>query len=475
MAAERALGRVPVEQHHNNPGFDILSMDPATGIVLLHRGQGPPARHARDQGARPARCARQSRTPSASASPSFECLHEPDGAADGQLLRPPVRHATSCTSPRPTSRSTSPTSALRRGAPVTYKKKLIEVALPLADDQRSSRPREVDPPRPPVDAAPVVGATAARRGARRALGIAGRRSVRATRRVPDRGGPADRAQAAVRHPRATRAMGGVERRSRPAEARAEIERCCDGDLPTILDPFGGGGAIPLEALRLGLPTFSGDLNPVAVSDPAGDAWRSRRFAGKPPVAPGCTTGRRDCLGRAHGARRRRRGIRRVDARQRLSGASGTSTRTSICSRWRTATPIAWIWARTVESPDPSWPATCPSLRSWTLAKKPGKPTSGSSRSSTATTQTITLRDSRGRHAAGRRTSVDGDGTCIATGTPMPVSYIRAEAQDGSHGPALMAVVADGPARSEPTCAASEMPQLHATRRCRRAQGPASER
>ena len=48
------------------------------------------------------------------------------------------------------------------------------------------------------------------------------------------------------------------------EARAEIDRSCDGKLPSILDPFCGGGTIPLEAQRLGLPAHGNDLNPVAV-------------------------------------------------------------------------------------------------------------------------------------------------------------------------------------------------------------------
>ncbi|MBT5319457.1 MAG: DUF1156 domain-containing protein, partial [Chloroflexi bacterium] len=48
-----------------------------------------------------------------------------------------------------------------------------------------------------------------------------------------------------------------------AAARAEIDRCFPDGPPPILDPFGGGGAIPLEAQRLGLSALSGDLNPVA--------------------------------------------------------------------------------------------------------------------------------------------------------------------------------------------------------------------
>ena len=47
-------------------------------------------------------------------------------------------------------------------------------------------------------------------------------------------------------------------------ARKEIQNSCDGDLPSVYDPFSGGGTIPLEAQRLGLPAFGSDFNPVAV-------------------------------------------------------------------------------------------------------------------------------------------------------------------------------------------------------------------
>ena len=49
-----------------------------------------------------------------------------------------------------------------------------------------------------------------------------------------------------------------------AEARAEVDKSCDGEPPSILDPFCGGGSILLEAQRLGLAAYGGDLNPVAV-------------------------------------------------------------------------------------------------------------------------------------------------------------------------------------------------------------------
>lgn len=70
-----------------------------------------------------------------------------------------------------------------------------------------------------------------------------------------------------------------------AEARAEIDRCHPAGTPAILDPFGGGGAIPLEAQRLGLTALSGDLNPVAVLIQRSMTEIPLRFVGQPPVHP----------------------------------------------------------------------------------------------------------------------------------------------------------------------------------------------
>lgn len=66
-----------------------------------------------------------------------------------------------------------------------------------------------------------------------------------------------------------------------AEATAEIDRCFPNGPPPILDPFGGGGAIPLEAQRLGLKALSGDLNPVAVLIQKAMIEIPPRFAGRP--------------------------------------------------------------------------------------------------------------------------------------------------------------------------------------------------
>src|SRR5579875_3159458 len=70
-----------------------------------------------------------------------------------------------------------------------------------------------------------------------------------------------------------------------AAARAEIMKSCDGNPPAVLDPFCGGGSIPLEAQRLGLKAYASDLNPVAVLITKALIEIPPKFANKPPVNP----------------------------------------------------------------------------------------------------------------------------------------------------------------------------------------------
>jgi putative DNA methylase len=70
-----------------------------------------------------------------------------------------------------------------------------------------------------------------------------------------------------------------------AKARQEILRSCDGNPPPVLDPFCGGGSIPLEAQRLGLVAYGSDLNPVAVLITKALIEIPPKFAGRPPVHP----------------------------------------------------------------------------------------------------------------------------------------------------------------------------------------------
>ena len=226
-----------------------------------------------------------------------------------------------------------------------------------------------------------------------------------------------------------------------AEAKAEIDRCFPDGPPPILDPFAGGGAIPLEAQRLGLKALAGDLNPVAVLINKAMIEIPPRFAGMPPVHPSIektltTWERAQGLAadvEAYGQWMRDEAQRRIghlypDA----TGPNGEKL-----------TPIAWIWARTVTSPDPSWSGHVPLVASWTLSNRPGKPKVWIEPIIDRETQTISYEIREGGEPTHERTVNRGNGTCLATGSAIPGDYIKSESRAGRMNEQLIAVVAEG--------------------------------
>ena len=113
-----------------------------------------------------------------------------------------------------------------------------------------------------------------------------------------------------------------------AEARAEIDRCFPDGPPPILDPFAGGGAIPLEAQRLGLTAMAGDLNPVAVLINRAMIEIPPRFAGRAPIHPDIDT-KLKAWERAHGLAADVEDVRAVDA-----GRGRAADRASLPRRHR---------------------------------------------------------------------------------------------------------------------------------------------
>ena len=169
---------------------------------------------------------------------------------------------------------------------MTYKKKLIEVALPLVAINRESAKQKT------MGAAPHP-QNLHRWWARRPL--AATRAVLWASLVDDPSAHPDRFPTEEDQILERKRLFDILERLIPwsasndevvlAEARTEIIKSCENVLPKVLDPFGGGGAIPLEALRLGLPTFTGDLNPVAVLIQRAMLEIPGHFAGTPPVDP----------------------------------------------------------------------------------------------------------------------------------------------------------------------------------------------
>ena len=226
-----------------------------------------------------------------------------------------------------------------------------------------------------------------------------------------------------------------------AEARAEIDRCFPDGPPAILDPFAGGGAIPLEAQRLGLTALAGDLNPIAVLINKAMVEIPPRFDGMPPVHPdfdqALTTWERT-QGLAADVEAYGRWMR-DEAEARIGHLYPDATGPD----GEKLTTIAWIWARTVESPDPSWAGHVPLVASWTLSTRSGRPKTWIEPIIDRATQTIRYEIREGGEPSRARTVERGNGTCIATGATIVGDYIKSESRAGRMGQQLMAVVAEG--------------------------------
>ena len=226
-----------------------------------------------------------------------------------------------------------------------------------------------------------------------------------------------------------------------ANVRNEIRRSCDDHPPVVLDPFCGGGSIPLEAQRLGLSVIANDLNPVAVLLTKALVELPARFAGRPPLHP--LDGRRLDLPTWRGSQGLEEDVRyygtwvRDEAARRIGHLYPQAT----LPDGRKATVIAWIWARTVTCPNPACRATMPLVRSFWLGKKKGKE---------AWVRPI-IEDGGVRFEIGRGRAgppVEGTvsrtgATCLVCNTPVPLAHVRAEGKAGRMGSQLMAIVAEG--------------------------------
>ena len=233
-------------------------------------------------------------------------------------------------------------------------------------------------------------------------------------------------------------------------------------VPGFHDPFAGGGAIPLEAQRLGFDAQASDLNPVAVLINKAMIEIPPKFSGLAPINPDSRSARtliepswRGAAGLAEDALYYGRWMR-AEAEKRIGYLypKVPITKEIVSDRpdlkphlGQDLTVIAWLWTRTVKSPNPAFShLEVPLATTFVLANSAGREAfvepkiDGSKYLFRVKTGEIPSIANLGTKAAGRGANFH----CIVSGSPISPDYIRQEGRAGRMGARLLAVVADAP-------------------------------
>ncbi|MDD3802344.1 MAG: DUF1156 domain-containing protein [Desulfuromonas thiophila] len=232
-------------------------------------------------------------------------------------------------------------------------------------------------------------------------------------------------------------------------------------LPAFHDPFAGGGALPLEAQRLGLESYASDLNPVAVTINKAMIEIPPRFAGRAPVGPRLASDKQGKLTEDwSGAKGLAEDVRRYGAWMREEAEKRIGhlypkievTAKIVAERpdlkpllGQKLTVIAWLWARTVHSPNPAFShAEVPLASTFVLSSKAGKEAyvepviegDGYQFTVKMGTPPESAKDGTklGRGASFR---------CVFSDSPIEQKHIRDEFKSKRAGARLMAIVAEG--------------------------------
>lgn len=322
---------------------------------------------------------------------------------------------------------------------MTYKKKLIEVALPLEAINAASAYEKM----PGIGPHPRgIHLWWARRPLAAARAVIWSSLVDDPSSLPEQF-PTEEAQAAERE----RLFGILSElvkweNSNNQEilnaAKAEIMKSTNGNPPALLDPFAGGGAIPLEAQRLGLEAHASDLNPVAVMINKAMIEIPPKFANQPPVNPDAKKTSLTWEGaqglaedvRYYGEWMKKKAFERIGhLYPKVKDEYGQEH-----------TVIAWIWARTIKCPNPACGCQMPLVNNFTVAKKKRKIVyiqpiiSGNN-----VTYTIT----NGKPKI-EGTIINRNGAkCICCDTFVDFAHIREEAANGRMERQLLAIAAEG--------------------------------
>lgn len=219
-----------------------------------------------------------------------------------------------------------------------------------------------------------------------------------------------------------------------AEAYREIAASTGGNPPPILDPFAGGGTIPLEAQRLGLDSHASDLNPVSVLINKALIELPVKFRDEKPTFPEL----------ADSQFRTWRGAEGLAADVKAYGAwlrdEAEKSLGGLYPSMNGETVIAWIWARTVTCPNPACGAEAPLVNSFTVSRKRNRPVhirpvvvGKEVRYEIETTARATFAGTVTRAGA----------TCLVCEAPIPLAYVRQEGKKHRLGRQLMCVATEG--------------------------------
>jgi putative DNA methylase len=233
-------------------------------------------------------------------------------------------------------------------------------------------------------------------------------------------------------------------------------------LPAFHDPFAGGGSLPLEAQRLGLESYASDLNPVAVLINKAMIEIPPKFAGRPPVNPEARKDKTLIAKTWRGAQGLAEDVRyygqwmRDEAKKRIGHLYPKIEITAEMAQerpdlkllvGRKLTVIAWLWARTVKSPNPAFAQVeVPLASTFMLSTKAGKEAyvepviEGS-----GYRFTVRVGKPKAVEAAknGTKLARGANFRCLMSGTPMAGEHIKAEGKVGRMGARMMAIVAGG--------------------------------
>jgi putative DNA methylase len=232
-------------------------------------------------------------------------------------------------------------------------------------------------------------------------------------------------------------------------------------LPAFHDPFAGGGSLPLEAQRLGLESYASDLNPVAVLINKAMIEIPPKFSGRPPVNPALHKDKtliEQVWCGAQGLADDVRYYGQLVRDQAFECISHLYPKVEITAEMVKERPdlklfmghkltvVAWLWVRTVKSPNPAFAhVDVPLAASFVLSKKDGKDAyaepviEGDSYRFTVKVGKI---KNPGSAENGTKLARGANFRCVMSDTPISGDYIKAEGRAGRMAARLMAIVAD---------------------------------